>query len=467
MSIRTESPPSGRGGPPPPRDGRDAAYVRNAIYWRSTEEVVPGPPLEDAVEADVCVVGGGYTGLWTAHFLRRADPSLGIHVLEAHYAGAGASGHNDGFVTPTIGHSLHTVVRTFGVERAKSAYWSVGRSIMELPRFCQKHGIEAEVDQGGFYQVATDDGQRRRLEHDAALATRLGANCEILSAAEMRARVDVPVIAAAIKTAGALINPHRLVRGLLRVVREQGVAVHERTRALQVRRTGGRFEVVTPLGRVRARRLVWATNAYQHQWAPFRRSVRPVWSFALVTEPLTDEQLARVAWPDREGFVEARNFVVFARLVSRNRVLVGGGPAPYFYGRDMDERRIVNPEVHALLEQAFRRYFPAWRDVRVSHAYGGCVAMTRGLVPQVGALGDGSYFAHGYCGNGIAMSHTAGKALRDLVLERRSDYTSLAFVRDRAPRFPAEPIAYAGARALSGLLHFQDRHAALNRWHLV
>jgi glycine/D-amino acid oxidase-like deaminating enzyme len=447
--------------------GDGQVFTRSSIYWRSTEAVVPGPPLEESVDADVCIVGGGYTGLWAAHFLRRAEPSLSIHVLEADYAGAGASGHNDGFVTPTVGHSLHTVVGAFGVERARVAYAAVGRSIMELRHFCHRHEVDAEYRPGGFYLVATNDGQRRRLEHDAALAARLGANTEILSAEDMRSRIAVPAITGAMKIAGALVNPHRLARGLVRVVRDQGVAVHERTPALDVRRAGGGFEVVTPSGRVRAGRLVWATGAHQHRWAPLRRAVLPVWSYALVTEPLSADRLAQVEWPDGEGFVEARNFVVFARPVSGNRVLVGGGPAPYFYGRDMDERRIVNAEATGFLERAFARYFPAWRSVRFTHAYGGCIDMTRNLLPQVGRLGDGSYFAHGYCGNGIAMSHTIGKTLRDLVLERRTDYAGLAVVRDRPPRFPVQPVAFAGARAMSGILHLQDRHPALGRWHLV
>ncbi|HEV7662289.1 MAG TPA: FAD-binding oxidoreductase [Chloroflexota bacterium] len=447
--------------------GDDSTFVRNSIYWRSTEPVTPGPPLDGSVNADVCVIGGGYTGMWAAHFLRRAEPSLSIHILESDYAGAGASGHNDGFVTPTIGHNLHTVVRAFSPERAKAGYAAVGRSILELRRFCVTNDIAAEYDLGGFYLVATNEGQRRRLEHDAELANSLGANTEILAAADIRARIDVPGLKAAIKTAGALVNPHRLARGLLRVVRAQGVEVHERTRALKVHRAGRRFEVVTPLGRVQADRLIWATNAYQQQWAPFRRAVLPVWSYVLVTEPLSDAQWAQVTWPQREGFVEARNFIVFARPVSGRRVLIGGGPAPYFFGGDMDDRRLIRDDIYAFLEQAFRGYFPAWRSVRFTHAYGGCIAMTRNLIPQIGGLGNGAFFAHGYCGNGIALSHTVGKVLRDLVLDRRTDYSSLPFVDDRPPRFPAEPFAFVGARAMSGLLRLQDRYPALYRWPLV
>jgi glycine/D-amino acid oxidase-like deaminating enzyme len=440
---------------------------RHAIYWRETEAVDPGTPLEGDVHCDVCIVGGGYTGLWTAHFLKQADPSLDIHVLEAHYAGAGASGHNDGFVTPTVGHSLHTVIHGFGPERAKATYAAVGRSIMELRRFCLKHDVDAELEPNGFYLVATNDAQRRRLDSDGALAERMGVRYDALDGTDARSRIGSPAITGALKTAGALVNPHRLARGLCRVVRRQGVEIHEQTPAVALGRTAAGHVVGTPRGRVTAERLVLATNAYQHQWAPFRNQVKPVWSYAAVSEPLTAEQLAQVHWPGREGFVEACNFIVFGRLTAQNRLLIGGGPAPYFYGQDMDERRLRNDAVQKGLREALGRYFPPWRDLAFTHTYGGCIAVTRDLVPHVGNLGGGLYYGYGFCGNGIATTHTVGKALRDLVLARSGGYSELLFVRGREPAFPPEPLSFLGARALSALLTWQDRHPKVIKRQLI
>jgi glycine/D-amino acid oxidase-like deaminating enzyme len=450
-----------------PTAGSAVGALRRSIYWRETEPVEPGPPLEGEVRCDVCIVGGGYTGLWTAHFLKQAEPTMDIHVVEADYAGAGASGHNDGFVTPTIGHSLHTVVNRFGPEAAKASYVAVGRSIMELRRFCDRHEIDAELEPNGFFLVATNDAQLRRLERDVELAARMGVSYEVLSAAEMRTRVDSPQLQAGLKTPGALVNPHRLARGLLRVVRTTGAEVHERTPAIELGREGRGYSVRTPRGRVVAERLVLATNAYQHQWQPFRSRVKPVWSYALVSEPLDDERLEQVHWPGREGFVEACNFIVFCRLTAQNRLLIGGGPAPYFYGRDMDESRIASDVAVPTLREAFARYFPVWRDLRFTHAYGGCIAVTRDLVPHVGEDANGVLHGYGYCGNGIAMTHAAGKALRDMVLGRDSDYLRLLFVRGHEPRFPPEPVAYAGVRALSALLRWQDRHPDVLKRQLV
>ncbi|HEU4702106.1 MAG TPA: FAD-binding oxidoreductase [Conexibacter sp.] len=441
--------------------------MRHEIYWRSTEPVTPGPPLAEDVACDVCIVGGGYTGLWTAFFLKQAAPELDVRIVEADYAGAGASGHNDGFATPTIGHGLAGVVRRFGHEPARLAYAAVARSLLELGRFCRRHDVDAELEANPVHFVATRPGQLDRLRRDVELARQLGAQPVLLEGAQARAAIGSPAIQASVAQAGALVNPHRLARGLARVVREHGVPIHEQTPAVAFERDGARHVVRTPRARVLADRLLLATNAYQHRLAPFRSRVKPVWSYAMVSEPVPQAWLEALPWPGRNGFVEACNFIVFARLTAENRLLIGGGPALYRYGADMAVRHLDEARAWRALREAFARYFPAWRRLRFTHAYGGCVAMTRDFVPHVGALGDGRFYGYGYCGNGITTTHTAGKALRDLILGRESDYTRLLFVGTPAPRYPPEPLAWAGAQLLSRTLAWQDRHPRLLQRELV
>lgn len=436
------------------------------IYWRETEPVIPGAPLIEDIDCDVCLVGGGYTALWTAHFLKLAEPGLDIHIVEADYAGAGASGHNDGFVTPTIGHNLSTLVRRFGADRAKLAYTMVGRSILELAHFCRKHDIDADFETRGYYQVATDEAQMQLLRRDLAIAERIGgaSGLVLLGRDEMRERIGSPAIQAAIKVGGATVNPHRLVRGLARVVREQGVHIHEQTAATGVQPRADGYSITTPRARITARKLVLATNAYQHRFQKFRRKVIPVWSYAAVTEPLSDDRLAQLHWPDREGFVEAGNFIVFARLTAQHRLLVGGGPVRYAMGRDMSEQRhIDNPAATLVLREVLARYFPCWDDVPFTHSYGGCVAITREFVPHVGAVDDNLFYGYGYCGNGIAVTHTSGKVLRDLILGRESSYTNLLFVNRAEQRFPPEPFTFIAAKAMSSLLALQDRYPKVGK----
>jgi glycine/D-amino acid oxidase-like deaminating enzyme len=408
--------------------------------------------------------------MWTAHFLKRADPSLDIHIVEADYAGAGASGHNDGFVTPTIGHSLGAVVNRFGIDAAQVAYAAVTKSVFELGRFCSKYEIDAEIESSGYFQVASNIAQIRLLERDLKIAGRLGvdSSLELLDARQAQQKIGSPAIKSAIKIGGALINPHRLARGLARVVTDHRVHIHEQTRATAVARAPGGHQVTTPEGTIRAPIVVLATNAYQHQFAPFRRKVVPVWSYAAVTEPLTGEQLRMVHWPGREGFVEAGNFIVFGRLTAENRLLFGGGRAHYHYGRDMNEHRhLDSPAATEVLRGVLARYFPVWQELRFTHAYGGCVAITREVIPHAGAAGDGLFYGHGYCGNGIAVTHTTGKVLRDLILGRNTTYANLLFANGKEKPFPPEPFAFVAAKAMSLLLTAQDRHPQLIRRQLT
>jgi glycine/D-amino acid oxidase-like deaminating enzyme len=184
----------------------------------------------------------------------------------------------------------------------------------------------------------------------------------------------------------------------------------------------------------------------------------PIWSYAMVTEPLTDEQLARVEWPGREGFEDKRNFITIGRFTADNRVIFGGRLAPYFYGSDMNPRHMRNERVFGQIREAWRVFFPMWGDVPFSHAYGGCVAITGTFLPYVGSLGNGIWYGYGYNGHGVAPSHTVGKTLCDLVLERESDYTGLLFVdQEKEPRVPPEPLAFLGTRLTMALLERQDR----------
>jgi glycine/D-amino acid oxidase-like deaminating enzyme len=180
----------------------------------------------------------------------------------------------------------------------------------------------------------------------------------------------------------------------------------------------------------------------------------------MVTEPLDDAVAARVTWPERAGLVEARDFITAGRFTADNRILWAGGDAPYFFGRDMDDRHMSHRRVEQELRESFALFFPQWRDVRFDYAYGGCVAITRDLVPHVGALGGGIYHGYGYCGNGIATCHTAAKALRDLVLDQDSTYRNLLFVNGREPRFPPEPLSFLAARGFSRLLRVRERRGA-------
>jgi glycine/D-amino acid oxidase-like deaminating enzyme len=429
---------------------------RNSIFWWETEPVTPGPALRGTERADVCVVGGGYTGLWTAYFLKQAEPALEVAVLERSWAGSGASGHNDGYAMTVLDMSLHHLVEHHGPERAGAAHEAVARSVVEIGEFCAEHDVDAEYELNGFAAIAVNDGHLWRLERDLEAARRIGAahDYTFVEGDAARAVIGSPVVRGLLKEGrGALINPHKLVRGLARTVEGMGVRIFERSPATTV--AAGRVE--TELGAVEAPRIVIATNAYQHSFPQFRDKVLPLWSYAMATEPLTDEQRGRVAWEGREGFEDKRNFITIGRWTADGRILWGGRLAPYFYGDDMDLRHTSNERVFGELREAWREYFPMWQDVRFTHAYGGCVAITATFLPYVGTLGGGIYYGFGYNGHGVAPSHTVGRALCDLVLDRDSEYTGLLFVnQDKEPRLPPEPLRFLGTRLTAKLLDRQD-----------
>jgi glycine/D-amino acid oxidase-like deaminating enzyme len=307
--------------------------------------------------------------------------------------------------------SLHHLVEHHGPERAGAAHEAVARSVVEIGDFCSEHDVDAEYELNGFAAIAVNDGHLWRLERDLEAARRIGAEHDytFVEGDAARAVIGSPIGRGLLKEGrGAFINPHKLVRGLARTVEEMGVRIFERSPATTL--DAGRVE--TELGAVDAPSVVVATNAYQHAFPQFRDKVLPLWSYAMATEPLTDEQRGRVAWDGREGFEDKRNFITIGRWTADGRILWGGRLAPYFYGNDMD---------------------------------------------LVGTLGGGIFYGYGYNGHGVAPSHTVGRALCALVLARDSEYTNLLFVnQDTEPRLPPEPLRFLGTRLTTKLLDRQD-----------
>lgn len=399
-------------------------------------------------------MGAGYTGLWTAYRLKEADPSLDVVVLDVSWAGAGASGHNDGFAGTQLNRSLHHLLESHPADEVAALRRELRDAVLEIGSFCEQHAIDADYEHTGYFEVATNEAQRRRLDQDLQAAQSIGQEDDftIHEGDEARQLLGSPVVKALLRDSSrALLNPHRLVRGLARAVQALGVRLYENSPVLEVDRN----RATTTTGHVRSDAVVVATNASQHQFTPFRRRVMAVWSHSMVTEPLSDAQLARVPWPGREGFEDKRNLGTIGRLTADNRVLWAGRFPPYHFANDVRPSRRRSPRSFSELRGAWAEWFPMWSDVVFTHAYGGPVGVTARLEPYVGQRG-GIYYAYGYSGHGVGPSVVVAKALRDLVLGRDSQYVEMPFVNQRESRVPPEPVRFLGARLTTELLARHD-----------
>lgn len=416
----------------------------------------PGPPLEGDVRVDVAIIGGGYTGLTTAYELRRADPGLSVAVLEAREVGYGSSGRNGSFGMTVVGLGPTTVALTRGKEFLRRAHAYMVGAVDALDELILREGLDCDRIRPGFLRVATTTRYLRRLQSEVRLMNELGFDdIHWLDAGAVRARVDSPLHLGALwEPRLVLVHPLKLVRAEADLARRVGATVHENTPVLDVSR-GADFVLRTPRGVVRAHKVAFATNAYSHLFPRLRRRQVPAFTHMLSTEPLTTEQLARVGWEGREGIEDARNLIHHYRLTADRRITMGGGPVGVRWGNSLwgDE----SPEAWREVEGHFRLTFPALDDVSFSHRWGGPFSVTLDLTPALGYLGDErAVYSLGCIGHGVSMTHLNAQALRDLLLERKSDLTAGPFVRDRVLPWPPEPVRSALAHALRSWLRLED-----------
>lgn len=429
-------------------------------FWLEADPYTAGPPLAGDISADVAIVGGGFTGLWAAHFLLRAEPALKVTVIEREVVGYGASGRNGGFAMTLLGRSLHDLLQDFGHDAARAAHTEVVRSIDAIGQFCAEYKVACDYEKNGFIAIATDDSQIARIEADYRAAEALGIpDVRYLSREELRQQIQSPLYRCGLEEkACALLNPAKLVRGLARVVRQQTGIIYENTPVVRIDTAADKIEVRTAHGTVRADKLVLATNAYSVQFPEFRRTVAPLYSYIVLTAPLSQREWASIGWQGRQGLEDKRTYIHYFRPTADGRILMGGEDAPYYYGSSIGPQHDRNPEVFALLQRDLKAIYPQLEDVRFTHQWGGPIGVTTRFVPSFGTLPGGRvHYGLGYCGHGVAPTHLGGQILRDLVIGQPSPLTELCFVRAKAIPFPPEPLRYLGMTVARRSLLAQDR----------
>ena len=441
-------------------------YLGSSSYWHETSHRVPGPVLTGRHDVDVAIVGGGFTGMWTAYQLRRSEPSMKIAVIEREVIGFGASGRNGGFAMTLLDMSLAHLRRNHGDAAAKAAHNAVATSVEEMGETIAEEGIDCEWKHGGLMVVATNRGQQKRVDDDLAAAEALGLDgFARLSREEAQAEVHSPTYVGGLREEHcAVVHPAKLVRGLAKVVERMGADVYECTDITSIEESGGKIRLTCPQGAVHADQVVLATNAWASQTPWFKKKVVPLYTYIAMTEPLTDEQWASVGWESHCGIEDKRNYVHYYRRTLDGRILWGGSDGIIPYNGRIAPRFDRSDDILERLTGTFRRTFPQLHDVRFTHHWGGPVGITVEFVPLFGTLLEGKlHYGLGYNGHGVAPSHTGGKILRDKVLGKTSDLTELCIVGGKEPGFPPEPLRWIGGALTRSALLRQDAQFDQNR----
>ncbi len=437
-------------GPPP-----------GTVYWPTTAPDVAAPPLDESGEVDVAIVGGGFTGLWTALALTDADPSLRVAVLEMETVGFGASGRNGGFCSASLTHGLANGIRHFPDEIEILQREGIA-NLASLVAFSRDQAIDCDLEETGVLDVADQPHQVAELRDWAEEAARYGEVNEFLDRETIQAEVHSPIWQAALfrRDRDVMLNPSKLVRGLKAVATARGVAVHENTRVTGVERRAGGVRVRTAAGAsLAAAHVVVATSAYSGWLRRLQSRFVPVYDYALVSEPLTPEQRASIGWQRRQGMADGNNQFHYFRLTADDRILWGGYDAVYHFGNGVGPQLDARPATFARLEAHFFRAFPQLRGLPFPYRWGGAIDTTSRFTVTFGqSLGGRLTYALGYTGLGVGASRWAGGVVRDFILRPDSDLLKLRFVRSAPFPFPPEPLRYVAVQAVRHELGRADRN---------
>jgi glycine/D-amino acid oxidase-like deaminating enzyme len=440
-------------------DGPDRAIS----YWLDASPAGPArPPVRGDGNADVVVVGAGFTGLWTAIALTDTDPSLRVMVLEADSVGFGASGRNGGFCQASLTHGLANGIRHFPDELAQLQ--SEGLANLDgLIDFTRTHGIDCDLEETGNLDVADRPYQVEEFRAWADESAGWGEPLEFLDRAAVQGEVHSPLWQAGLyRPPGrdVILDPAKLARGLARVCGERSVAIHEGTRVVAVERRAGGVVVRTAGGStVSGDHVVVATSAYSGWLRRLSSWFVPVYDYVLVSEPLTPDQLAAVGWQRRQGMSDAKNQFHYFRLTADDRILWGGYDAIYHFGSRVGPELDRRPATFAKLEAQFRAAFPQLAGLRFPYRWGGAIDTTSRFTMTFGqTLGGRLTFALGYTGLGVGASRWAAGIVRDFILRPESDLLLLRFVRSSPVPFPPEPLRSAAVQAVRWELDRADRN---------
>jgi len=437
---------------------RRSFWLRDALAAEGDPE--PMDPLAGTARHDVAIIGGGYTGLWTAYFLTERDPGVSVAIIEQDICGGGPSGRNGGFLHGWW-DQLPLLTELYGADRALELAWAADEAVDGIRAFCERHAIDAWFTHGGYLRVSASSAQDGDWATSVQACRALGVGEQLveLGADEVHRRCASPTFrGGAFMANAATVQPARLARGLRRVLLERGVEIHEGTTARRLRVDGG-VRIDTDGGEVHADHAVLAMNAWAAGWPGFRSSLVAWGSYILLTEPAPD-RLGDLGWTGGEAITDSRFTVHYFRATPDGRVAFGAGVGPAGYGGRIGSGFERDRRAVERARAGLNRLLPSFADVPASEAWGGPIDVSADRLPLIGSVRGGPvHYAHGYSGNGVGPAHLAGRILAARLCGSDEPIGRLAIVDRRTRRFPPEPIRSIGARLVRDALIRQDELA--------
>lgn len=439
--------------------------LSNLSLWHSTmtaDEWGPARPgLGGDIEADVAIVGAGYTGMWTAYYLLERNPALKVVLLEANVVGFGASGRNGGWCSALLPMGLDAIAATSSPSEASRLQDAMHRTVGEVGRVVAAEGIDCHWQQGGYVNLSRSPLQfdRAKAEIEHVRSYGFGADdYRLLDQREAAAICNATgVVGGTFTPHCAAIHPARLARGLARVIERRGATIFEHSPVSRIEPGAAH----TAHGVVRARTVVRATEAFTGSIEGNRRRLVPIYSLMIATEPLPDSFWAEAGLHQRATFNDGRRMIIYGQRTADNRFAFGGRGAPYHFGSAIRPDFDRHPRVKDLLHETLRELFPALGDATITHHWGGAVAAARDwwcsahYDPATGLASAGAYV-----GDGVGTTNLSGRTLADLISGERTDLTTLPWVGHRTRKWEPEPLRWLGINAMVRIPISADRHEA-------
>lgn len=437
--------------------GRDHKDYGSYSLWLDSmgDTLSPRPPLDADIDVDVAIVGAGYTGLWSAYYLLKRDPKLRVAVVEKEIAGFGASGRNGGWCSALFAAPHDKIAGRYGREAAIAMQREMFDTVDEVGRVADQEGIDAHFHKGGTLTLVTSPTQLARVKAmvDEDRSWGFGpSDYEWLSGDELRSRLRVEGgLGARYTPHCARVHPARLVRGLATVVEALGGTIYEQTEALSI----APRRIETTRGTATADVIVRATEGYSSHLPGLKRSLMPLYSLMIATEPLPASMWSDIGWDDYETIHDGRHLLIYAQRTSDDRIAIGGRGAPYHFGSNISDKNDRDRRMFDAIREAMIGLFPATRDVAITHEWGGPLGVPRDWFSSVGYdERTGLAWAGGYVGDGVATSNLAGRTLAQLIGKEDGPLVRLPWVNHHSRGWEPEPLRWIGVNlGLQAMAH--------------